>query len=112
MRMKLSRRANIMSGRADKEEQKKSKKRRETLKAKVNAVNAFSNSLAKLKSTKGTGDKDKAEPNEDVKPQEEVGGFTTKNMGGLAALLKSKESTKNRKDSMDSFDSESDWDSD
>ena len=110
MRMKLSRRANIMSGRADKEEQKKSKKRRETLKAKVNAVNAFSNSLAKLKSTKDTDDK--AKPNEDAKPQEEVGGFTTKNMGGLAALLKSKESTKNRKDSMDSFDSESDWDSD
>ena len=110
MRMKLSRRANIMSGRADKEEQKKSKKRRETLKAKVNSVNAFSNSLAKLKSSK---DRDgKAEQPEEVKPKEEVGGFTTKNMGSLAALLKSKESSKSRKDSMDSFDSESDWDSD
>ena len=53
MRMKLSRRANIMSGRADKEEQQKSKQRRTTvLKAKVNSVNAFSKGLKGLKKAK------------------------------------------------------------
>jgi hypothetical protein len=81
MRMKLQRRANIMSGREDKAEQAAAKKRRPTL---------------------------KAAPKEDEDAG--AGGFSTKNMGGLAALLKSKETAKPRVDSFD--DEESDWDSD
>ena len=81
MRMKLQRRANIMSGREDKAEQAVAKKRRPTL---------------------------KAAPKEDE--DEGSGGFSTKNMGGLVALLKSKETAKPRVDSFD--EEESDWDSD
>lgn len=109
MRMKLSRRANIMSGRADKEEQKKSKARRGTLKAKVNAVNAFSKGLKGLKKASTN---DKKPPTIEEKEEAKPGGFTTKNMGGLAALLKARETDDTRRDSRDSFASESDWDSD
>jgi hypothetical protein len=112
MRMKLSRRANIMSGRADKEEQQKSKERRTSvLKAKVNSVNAFSKGLKGLKKAKKV-ETPTIEEEKEEKPKEEVGGFTTKNMGGLAALLKARETDDTRRDSRDSFASESDWDSD
>mgnify|MGYP001397838753 CR=1 FL=1 len=90
-----------MSGRADKEEQKKSKARRGTLKAKVNAVNAFSKGLKGLKKASTN---DKKPPTIEEKEEAKPGGFTTKNMGGLAALLKARETDDTRRDSRDSFE--------
>ena len=90
-------------------EQKKSKARRGTLIAKVNAVNAFSKGLKGLKKASTN---DEKPPTIEEKEEAKPGGFTTKNMGGLAALLKARETDDTRRDSRDSFASESDWDSD
>ena len=56
---------------------------------------------------KGKGDDQPAGKEEG---EESVGAFSTKNMGGLAAILKSKETQRPRNDSFAS--EESDWDSD
>ena len=89
----------------DRNEQKAQKKRRPTLTAKVQSAGFMAGALKKVQAK----NKDEEKPAEKDE-EESVGAFSTKNMGGLAAILKSKETQRPREDSFAS--EESDWDSD
>ncbi len=125
MQARLSRRANVMSGREDDEAQSKQpKKHRRTITAKAVVKFAGSASRAKKavaesKSSKSSSRRSSTVADDIItgrpsmdENDTQVGGFSTKGMAGLQSLLKAKSSKKSVQSNASSEASEDDWDSD